>query len=102
MGDARAQVDEENEDGLTPLILAGDKGVLAIVEALLAARANIAASAEGWGSAVDAAQAAGHNEVAALLQSVGACSAETRTDGSRKVAAGEKWGYDAFDGEEDY
>jgi len=100
---AGANVNEESEDGVTPLMLASDRGFLEIVQMLVAARADVSVSAEEWGTALDAAEASGHSGVAAYLRSVGAKAADPQErEGERKMAAGEKWGYDAFDGEKDY
>mmetsp|Transcript_132986 Transcript_132986/g.231164 ORF Transcript_132986/g.231164 Transcript_132986/m.231164 type:complete len:195 (+) Transcript_132986:97-681(+) len=102
---AKADPNENNEDGVSPLILAGEKGDIEVTRILLEARADVNAIAEGWGSALDVAIEERHVELAEFLKSVGAkeTSAEDRGDPEeRKVTAGEKWGYDAFDSEEDY
>eukprot|EP00429_Kryptoperidinium_foliaceum_P127849 CAMPEP_0176262212 /NCGR_PEP_ID=MMETSP0121_2-20121125/40494_1 /TAXON_ID=160619 /ORGANISM="Kryptoperidinium foliaceum, Strain CCMP 1326" /LENGTH=218 /DNA_ID=CAMNT_0017602171 /DNA_START=1 /DNA_END=654 /DNA_ORIENTATION=- len=99
---SRADPNEANEDGVTPLMLAGDVGHVEVIRLLLDARADVSVVAEEWGSALDAAEASGHAEVAALLAAAGARPADPASRaGERKVAAGEKWGYDAFDGEKD-
>merc|ERR1712232_1384815 len=105
---ARANPSEANEDGLTPLVLAGEKGNLEAAMLLVEARADVNAFDDEWGSALDCAEKGGHAELAAFLTSVGVTrAAELQTTGDRggerkAPAAGERWGYDAFDGEEDY
>lgn len=105
--DTGADANEENEDGVTPLILASDKGLLQVVQLLLARKADVSVVAEDWGSALDAAEAGGHTTVAQVLvaaggKPAGAAQAAGGDTAPRKMAAGEKWGYDAFDGEKDF
>merc|ERR1711924_576632 len=91
---ARADPNEANEDGVTPLILSGEYGNLDIVRSLMDAKADPSISAEEWGSALDCAQAAGHADVAAYLASSGATSGrrEDTRQGERKVCCRRKVG----------
>eukprot|EP00927_Polykrikos_kofoidii_P029710 TRINITY_DN25648_c0_g1_i1.p1 TRINITY_DN25648_c0_g1~~TRINITY_DN25648_c0_g1_i1.p1 ORF type:complete len:197 (-),score=39.35 TRINITY_DN25648_c0_g1_i1:146-736(-) len=102
---AQANPSEQNEDGITPLMLAAESGSLEVARLLVEAGADPHVVTEEWGSAFDAATEGGKTNVANYLASIGVkrTTPEDRAArGERQVAAGEKWGYDAFDGEEDY
>lgn len=100
--DARANPNEQNEDEMVPLALASEYGHLEVSRALVESKADINVSVPEWGSALDIATESGHQAVVEYLRSVGVPSGEQQSAGDRKMAAGEKWGYDAFDGEEDH
>eukprot|EP00929_Paragymnodinium_shiwhaense_P107358 TRINITY_DN73456_c0_g1_i2.p1 TRINITY_DN73456_c0_g1~~TRINITY_DN73456_c0_g1_i2.p1 ORF type:complete len:186 (-),score=62.82 TRINITY_DN73456_c0_g1_i2:83-640(-) len=101
--EAKATPNDTNEDGITPLMFAAETGSIDVARLLVTSGADVNAKAEGWGSALDAALEAGHQELADYLVSVGAkATDDDEAQGERKVSAGEFWGYDAFDGEEDY
>mmetsp|Transcript_45375 Transcript_45375/g.105284 ORF Transcript_45375/g.105284 Transcript_45375/m.105284 type:complete len:194 (-) Transcript_45375:29-610(-) len=99
-----ADPSEANEDGVTPLILASEYGQVEIVRMLLDARADVNSAAEEWGSPLDTAKSAGHADVVNILIAAGgqATGELAAPEGERRIAAGEKWGYDAFDGEKSY
>mmetsp|Transcript_26185 Transcript_26185/g.50119 ORF Transcript_26185/g.50119 Transcript_26185/m.50119 type:complete len:194 (+) Transcript_26185:89-670(+) len=101
---ARTDPNETNEDGVTPLILAGDNGIVEVARLLVEANADVGVISEGWGSALDSARAAGHETMVQFLEASGAHGnhGQHQSTGERKIAAGERWGYDAFDGEKDY
>merc|ERR1712083_190309 len=101
--ESRADPCETNDDGVTPLILASSCGVVDVVRMLVEARADVSVVADEWGSALDVAIEDGHASVADYLVSVGAkqSGGDDNQSTERKVAASEKWGYDAFDGEKD-
>merc|ERR1712008_291838 len=101
---ARADPNETNEDGVTPLFLAAGDGTVEVARLLVEANADVGVVSEDWGSALDSARNAGNEKMVKFLEGSGAQESHGQHQGTgeRKVAAGERWGYDAFDGEKDY
>jgi len=89
---AGVTVNEPNEDGVTPVILAAHYGKDEIVKVLFEAKADINASADGWGTALDSA----NGKAIEVLEQFGA----KRSDGpvEQALAKGaERFGYGCFD-----
>ncbi|CAE8639468.1 unnamed protein product [Polarella glacialis] len=97
---AKSNPNQRNDDDVSPLMLAGQYGHLEGARLLVNAKADVNDTSQDWGSALDSAVQAGHSKLAAYLTSLGAKQGScTLPEGERKITAGEKWGYDAFDGE---
>lgn len=90
--DAGVGVNIANEDGVSPLILAAHYGKLDVVRLLCDHGADVRATADGWGTALDAA----NGEVADFLSARGAVRTEGGPDQPAAVAA-ERFGYGCFD-----
>jgi ankyrin repeat protein len=85
-------IDDPNEDGVTPLILAAHYGLCDIVQRLCAAGADVNLEASGWGTALDAA----NGDVAALLESRG--GKRSQKEANQPLAKGaERYSYGCFE-----
>ena len=71
---AGANVNARASDGRTPLIEAAVHGRPKSVRLLIAAHADLNYEQRGWGTALEAAERNGHNNIAALLREAGARS----------------------------
>ncbi len=71
---AGANVNARATDGRTPLIEAAVHGRPKSARLLIAARADLNYEQRGWGTALEAAERAGHNDIAAILRNAGARS----------------------------
>jgi ankyrin repeat protein len=71
---AGANVNARANDGRTPLIEAAVRGRPKSARLLIAAHADLNYEQRGWGTAVEAAERNGHNDVAAILRNAGARS----------------------------
>jgi len=85
-------INEANEDGVVPLLLAVNQGSLAVVRLLCDLGADVNVHAEGWGTPLDGAK----DGVASFLESLGAKRSEAGA--GQPIAAGaERFGYGCFD-----
>ena len=97
----KSSINAQNEDGMTPLILAAAYGCLETVQLYIKFGADTNVCSEEFGTALYAAkhstdgQAA---EVATLLQSLGAKNLGPNAEGTGEGAVTERFGYDCFDG----
>jgi len=85
-------VDEANEDGVTPLMLAAHYKLHRIVDVLCKTGANVNAEAEGWGTALDSAE----GESADILKKHGAKHSAAGPD-QPMAAAAERFSYGCFE-----
>ncbi|CAK0855362.1 unnamed protein product, partial [Prorocentrum cordatum] len=92
MLEAGLAVDEPNEDGVTPLLLAAHYGAEAVAKVLCEAGADVNHCAEGWGTPLDGAQGA----MVGMLEAMGAKRSEQGADQPMAVAA-ERFSYGCFD-----
>lgn len=98
--DLKVPIDEANEDGVTPLMLAAHTGELDVVKALCDARADLNVAADGWGTALDSAKDSGRDgadTVAEFLESLGAKTSERDGTDQPLAKGAERFHYGCFE-----
>mmetsp|Transcript_64285 Transcript_64285/g.114205 ORF Transcript_64285/g.114205 Transcript_64285/m.114205 type:complete len:708 (-) Transcript_64285:40-2163(-) len=100
MLDRKVPVDEPNEDGVTPLMLAAHTGELEVVKALCDAGADLNVAADGWGTALDSAKDSARDGAATVvefLESLGAKAAERGGTDQPLAKGAERFHYGCFE-----